>query len=126
MPDSPALVRLVLRCAPLLLGASLLMAGATLAQTPAEGARPPPLPPKLEPLPEVAADPELEPQVTITRKEGETIEEARVQGQIVWIKVTPRHGRPYFLIPDGSGQTYIRRDSFDSGLKVPLWLLFTF
>ena len=38
------------------------------------------------------------------RKDGETVEEARVNGRVVWIKVTPRHGRPYFLIPDGERQ----------------------
>ena len=64
--------------------------------------------------------------MTITRKEGETIEQARVNGRLVWIKVTPRHGKPYFLIPDGGGNVTIRRDSLDTGLKVPLWLLFEF
>jgi hypothetical protein len=88
-------------------------------------------PPKLEPLPEIpppdiAPDPELEPQVTITRRENETIEEARVAGRVVWIKVTPRHGRPYFLVPGRDGETYLRRDSLDSGLRVPLWILFSF
>jgi hypothetical protein len=93
---------------------------------------PPPPPPKLEPLPEVppppeiAGDAELEPQVTITRKDGETVEEARIDGRLIWIKVTPRHGRPYFLVPDAGGQLFLRRDSLDSGLRVPLWLLFTF
>lgn len=90
-----------------------------------------PPPPALEPLPEIpppefVGDPELEPQVTITRKDGETVEEARIQGRLVWIKVTPRHGRPYFLVPDANGQLQLRRDSFDSGLRVPLWVLFTF
>ena len=94
-------------------------------------AQPAPLPPKLEPLPEIpppegVTDPELEPQVTITRKESQTIEEARVAGRIVWIKVTPRHGRPYFLVPDRNGETYLRRDSLDTGLSVPLWVLFSF
>lgn len=110
------------RWAPLLFLAAALAADFAAGQAP--GAALPP--PKLEPLPEIAGDPELEPQVTVTRKEGETIEEARVQGRIAWIKVTPRHGRPYFLIPDAGGQLYIRRDNFDSGLKVPLWLLFSF
>lgn len=93
---------------------------------------PPPPPPQLEPLPEIppppgiAGDPELEPQVTITRKDSETVEEARVNGRIVWVKVTPRHGRPYFLVPDGSGNVYVRRDSLDTGLRVPLWLLLEF
>lgn len=118
-----ALLRFALPC----WAAIVLAASATaLAQQAA------PLPPKLEPLPEIApppelvGDPDLEPQVTISRKDGETIEEARVQGRLLWIKVTPRHGRPYFLVPDGGGETFIRRDSFDTGLKVPLWVLFTF
>jgi hypothetical protein len=85
-------------------------------------------PPALEPLPEIPApanleDSELETQITIIQKERETVEEARVGGAIVWIRVTPRHGRPYYLIPTGSGNTYIRRDSLDSALKVPMWVL---
>ncbi len=106
-----------------------LFAAAGLAA--AQGAPPPP-PPKLEPLPEIplspeqAGDPELEAQITIRRNERETVEEARVNGQLKWIKVTPRHGRPYFLIPDAGGAMFVRRDSIDSGLKVPLWLIFEF
>jgi len=83
-------------------------------------------PPVLEPLPEAAGDADLEPQVTITRQKDQVVEEARVNGRLVWVKVTPVHGRPYFLIPDQDGYTYLRRDSLDSGLKVPLWVLFTF
>ena len=102
-------------------------AGFALAQTAA-----PPPPPNLEPLPEIPPPPELsgevelEPQITIRRNERETVEEARVNGQLKWIKVTPRHGRSYFLIPDAGGATFVRRDSLDSGLKVPMWLLFAF
>jgi hypothetical protein len=119
--------RPAVRCAGALLAAALLIA-------PAFGEAqlaPAPPPPKLEPLPEVppppelAADPDLEPQVTITRKDGETVEEARVGGRVIWIKVTPRHGRPYFLVPDPNGQLQIR-SSLDSGLVIPLWVLFTF
>ena len=106
--------------------AMLATAAVVLAQSAA------PAPPKLEPLPEIppppelAQDPDLEPQITIRRNEGDTIEEARVNGQLKWIKVTPRHGRPYFLIPDVGGTRYVRRDSLDYGLKVPMWLLFEF
>lgn len=107
--------------------------GAAFAQGTAfaQGAAPP-KPPVLEPLPEIppppelAGDPELEPQITIKRKEGETVEEARVNGHLVWIKVTPRHGKSYYLIPDAGGVRYVRRDSLDYGLKVPMWLLFEF
>ena len=92
----------------------------------------PPPPPLLEPLPEippppgVASDPDLEPQVTITRKDGETVEQARVNGRLVWVKVTPRNGPPYYLVPDGGGNIFVRRDSLDTGLRVPLWLLLEF
>jgi hypothetical protein len=90
-------------------------------------------PPKLEPLPEppppppeVAADPDLQPQVTIIQRENETIEEYRVNGRLTMIKVTPRHGRPYFLVAEGVNGAFVRRDSLDSGLRVPLWLLYEF
>ena len=94
-------------------------------------AQPAPPPPNLEPLPDIPAPPnavadsELEPQVTIIRREGELVEEVRIGGELKFIRVTPRHGRPYYLIPDGSGQNFVRRDSLDPGLKVPLWVLFS-
>ena len=96
-------------------------------------AQPAPPPPKLEPLPEappappeIAADAELEAQVTIVRRENETIEEFRVNGRLTMVKVTPRHGRPYYLVADGASGSFVRRDSLDSGLRVPLWVLFSF
>ena len=112
--------------------ALLAAADIVLAQSQSPVPRPPPMPPQLESLPETApppaltSDPELEPQVTITRKEGETVEEARINGKLMWIRVTPRHGRPYFLIPDGGDGVLLRRDSLDPGLRVPLWVLFSF
>ncbi len=103
----------------------MLAAGFALAQ-------PAPPPPPLEPLPEiapppgVAADEDLAPQVTIRQRQGETVEEARVNGRLMWVRVTPRHGKAYYLIPDHGGNEFIRRDSNDTALKVPLWVLFTF
>jgi len=92
---------------------------------PAEGESrdnaPPPPPPGA-----ITGDPELEPQVTITKRNGDTVEEARVNGKLMWVKVTPPHGRPYYLIPDATDGTLIRREGFDPGLRVPLWLLFSF
>ena len=91
--------------------------------------KPPPPPPPIDsappPLPAVGADPELEPQVTIIRKETETVEEVRVNGELKYVRVTPRYGKPYYLVPSGNGQTFLRYDSLDSGLKVPMWLLFS-
>ena len=91
---------------------------------------PPPPPPPGPDAPARAgepftANPDLEPQVTIVRRENEVHEEVRVGGEVRYIRVTPRHGRPYFLVPDGNGNTYIRRESLDASLKVPMWVLFS-
>jgi len=110
---------------------TLLIACACCLTSAVAGAQPAPPPPKLEPLPDVpppagfTGDEDLQPQVTITERRGEKVEEARVNGRLLWVRVTPRHGRPYYLIPDQGGNTYIRRDSNETGLKVPLWLLFS-
>ena len=62
-------------------------------------------PPDLEPLPEPppppamsAEDAALEPQVTIKKREGETVEEYRINGRLYKVIVTPEHGVPYTLI----------------------------
>ena len=124
------------RCSPFVVLLGWLVAAVVCVDVgaqPATGSPPPletrsdaPPPPVLEPLPEAASDVELEPQVTIKRRQGETVEEARVNGRLVWIRVTPTHGRPYYLIPTLSGNAYVRRDSLESGLSVPMWVLFTF
>ena len=126
MRNRQNLARRLPRCAALAaaaVSAVVFAAAGAAAQTPPP---PPPLPQGLEPLPQIEGDVELEPQVTITKRDGETVEEARANGRLLWIKVTPAHGRPYFLIPDSSDFGFVRRESFDSGLKVPLWVLFTF
>jgi Protein of unknown function (DUF2782) len=113
---------------------ALLAASLALAQTPPPAPPPPPIPPANAaysptvtppPPPDVATDPELEPQITIIRREDQVVEEVRVKGELQYVKVTPRHGKPYFLIPDPNGYTFIRRDDLDIKLKVPMWVLFS-
>jgi hypothetical protein len=101
-----------------------MAAGVCLAQSavkPDPLTQPPPPPP-----PDVISDPDLEPQVTIVRQEDQVREEVRIKGELRYVRVTPRNGRPYFLIPDVNGATFIRRESLDSSLKVPMWVLFSF
>jgi hypothetical protein len=107
---------------------AILAAMPCLAQAPG----PPPLPPPTAsttpppPPPDLANDADLEPQVTIIRRENDVLEEVRIQGELRFVKVTPRSGRPYYLIPDAGGNAFLRRDSLDISLKVPMWVLFSF
>lgn len=115
--------------------ALLLASGIAIAQAlpPITPPPPPPLtsqpqdaappPPALDPA--VPVDPDLEPQVTITRRGTDTVEEVRVGGRISYIKVTPRLGRPYYLVPSNSGTQFLRYDSLDFGLRTPMWQLFS-
>lgn len=107
------------------------LALATAAQAQSPPIVPPPLPPASAvpppppPPPAVAGDPELEPQVTIIRRDTETVEEVRVGGELRYVKVTPRVGPPYYLVPRSPGGPLQRFNSLDFGLSTPMWLLFS-
>jgi hypothetical protein len=109
--------RLILCC---VLGA----AAAAFAQQP---------PPKLEPLAEppppppgvrdIGAD---EPRVRIAPQEGDRVEEIRDGGRVIMLKVTPPGGAPYYLVESPGSGNWMRRDSLDDGVRVPMWSIFTF
>jgi len=110
------------RLASTLLASLMVAAAVACSQTPPA----PKVDPTPPPPPDLSGDPEVEPQVTIIRREDQVVEEVRIRGELRYIRVTPRGGRPYFLFPDQNGNTYIRRDSLDPTLKVPMWVLFSF
>jgi hypothetical protein len=121
----------------------LLCTSLAAAQVPTRpDVRPPPLPPDLNTAPAPASsapgtgaaspapgqfstDSEPEPQVTRTERGENVIEEYRIKGELRYIRVTPRHGRSYYLFPQRDGTPYIRRDSLDPTLSVPMWALFS-
>jgi len=106
-----------------LLVAALLFASAAGAQSGRTDLQPLPEPPP----PPGVADPALEPQVTIRKQDGDTIEEIRVGGRLVMIKVIPARGIPYILTDSkGDGSFTNRRDSLEVAPGVPMWVLFTF
>ena len=70
-------------------------------------------------------DPSLGPQVTIIKRGSDTVEETRVGGRVVMIKVTPNNGRPYYLIDDRGDGQYSRHE-LDSGVRVPQWVIHQF
>ena len=86
-------------------------------------------PPKLEPLPEPPPPPPMpddgEPVVRIPVQEGDKVEAVREGGRVVMLKVTPPHGRPYYLVDTTGKGNWVRRDSLDDGVRVPMWPIHT-
>lgn len=96
-------------------------------------------PKDLRPLPEVPEPPEvtlpppgaddedagLEPQVTITKRGEDTIEEYRLNGSLYMIKVTPRIGLPYYLMDNRGDGTFAAHDTggLDQRVRPPMWVI---
>ncbi|EJK98988.1 hypothetical protein PflQ2_0054 [Pseudomonas fluorescens Q2-87] len=73
----------------------------------------------------MAADdaPSADPDVTIRTEGDKTIQEYRQNGFLYAIKVTPKNGKPYFLVrADGSDANFIRSDQPD--MLIPSWKIF--
>lgn len=77
------------------------------------------------PLMVQAADdaPSADPDVTIRQDGDKTIQEYRQNGFLYAIKITPKHGKPYFLVrADGTNDNFIRSDQPD--MLIPAWKIF--
>jgi hypothetical protein len=72
------------------------------------------------------ADIDAAPEVTITQQSETLIEEYRSHGRLYMIKITPKHGVPYYLIDERGDGKFARQDNLDSGLRVPQWIIKTF
>jgi hypothetical protein len=64
-----------------------------------------------------------EPQVTITKQGEQTIEEFRANGKLYMIKITPKHGVPYYMVDDRGDGKFSRQEGLDSGFRVPQWII---
>ena len=86
-------------------------------------------PPRLEPLPQapppppgVSADDVTEAPIKITPGTNEQIEETVIDGKRV-VRVTSAFGSVYYLIDERADEAAGRRESLDSGIRVPLWVI---
>ncbi len=84
--------------------------------------QPAPPPPPLDERTTEAPD-EHEPQVTITTRTDQTVEEYRVGGRLYMIKITPKVGKPYYLVDDLGDGKFARQEGLDSGVRPPRWVL---
>lgn len=82
----------------------------------------------LEDIPPPAIGPEGgvdEPEITIIKKGNDTVEEYRIGGELYMIKITPAHGKPYFMHKEDKGGDWIN-DGPSPPLSVPKWTIFRF
>jgi hypothetical protein len=88
-------------------------------------------PPRLEQLPEVPDAPKqvksgetLEPDITIVRKEKNTVHEYRRGGKLYMVKIIPDVGPAYYLRDtDGDGKMDVRSNDLDRGAQVNMWTI---
>lgn len=82
--------------------------------------------PDVPPPPVVSGDNQPEPEVTITKKGDEKIEEYRMHGHLYMIKVTPAHGKPYYLVDMKGDGKFVRQAPMDSAIRPPMWVIHRF
>ena len=77
------------------------------------------------PLASQAAEeaPNAEPDVTIRQDGDKTIQEYRLNGFLYAVKITPKGGKPYFLVRADGNSNFVRADSPD--MLIPQWEIFT-
>ena len=86
-------------------------------------------PPAMEPIPEPPppAEPGVEqPEVRIPVPSGDKVEEIREGGRVVMLKVTPKNGKPYYLVDTTGAGQWQRRETLDDGIRVPMWPIWIF
>ncbi len=65
-----------------------------------------------------------EPEITIKRRGGKTIQEYRINGALYMVKIVPDAGPPYYLIDsNGDGNMDVRHTNLERNLKIPQWVL---
>lgn len=111
--------------------AGSLLAATTAAARTQDVPPPPPPPPGYQGSAPPAAEPRpappqvntpIEPEVTITTRGTDRVEEYRYNGQLYMLKITPKHGIPYYLI-DEQGRGQFRRSDLQPKVSPPMWVL---
>lgn len=87
----------------------------------------------LEPVPEppdlpdpLESGEQIEPEVTIVRKDDKIVHEYRVNGRLYMVKIVPSFGKPYYLMDkDGDGMMESRMSDIYNDTIVPQWVIFS-
>ena len=112
-------MQILLRAVLLLAACSLKIVYAANGEEPAAIPEPPELPAPVQ------SGEEMQPDITIVKKGGETIQEYRRNGQLYMVKITPVAGPSYFMLDkDGDGVMDVKKNSLDENTHINQWLLF--
>lgn len=88
--------------------------------------------PQLEPVPEPPPMPEqvspeeaiVEPTVKSSeREDGSRFDEYSYQNHVYMVKVTPKHGDPYYLVDQQGDGNLVKYQGKTPMLSVPMWML---
>lgn len=82
-----------------------------------------PPPPDVTPVPDGPPGPDDVPTITIRPGSRGKVEEYRANGRVYMLKITPRNGKPYYLIDTRGDGTFVRRDALDGGVIPPMWII---
>ena len=85
-----------------------------------EAVSPPP------PLPEAVDDSRdiPQPEVNIIHRKDMRVEEYRINGKLRYVKITPKKGKPYYLVDrDGDGDLETRHNDLDGVPPINEWIL---
>ena len=72
----------------------------------------------------VIADVPVEPSIIITHMEDKTFYEYTLNGEVLEIKVVPKVGPTYYLVPTGSNTEEFKRVT-QTSLVIPKWVIFS-
>jgi hypothetical protein len=89
----------------------------------------PPVPRVLDAKPQAmeVLDDSVQPQVTISIRDGDVVEEHRINGKLYRITVTPAHGAPYTLVDQSGDGSFVPLETQGSPqISVPMWVIGTF
>lgn len=65
-----------------------------------------------------------QPEVTIIHRKDMRVEEYRVNGRLRYVKITPKKGKPYYLVDkDGDGDLETRHSDLDGIPPINEWIL---
>jgi hypothetical protein len=77
------------------------------------------------PPPPTGMEEDLQPEVTIIKRDDAVVREYRVNGALYMVRVEPVVGPPYYLIDTtGDGELNARRSELDPAFVVPSWMIF--